>query len=228
VQSRKISDMIIGVISEGHADRAVITNILIGLTGLDRTDIISIRPEYSKDETDKARNPKTFSTWSIVQEECKQKDKIAGFLALEGHDFVAIHLDTAEAHDYGVTKPNKRTADYGERLRKLVINKINSWLNEDMSRYLLYAIAIEETEAWILPIYKKADSLQSADPKRKLAYVLGQKGLDSTSHYDNYLILSEDLSKKKKASELLKYNSSLRAFFEEINAKVLPKQKDEK
>ena len=218
----KTSDMIIGVISEGHADRAVIANILTGLTGLDRTDVLAIRPEYSRDETDKAKDPKTFSTWSVVKEECERRDKIDDFLALNDHDFVVIHLDTAEASLYGVTPPSKNAPDYSGTLRKLVINQINRWLKDDISSSILYAIAIEEMEAWILPIYEKRDSSRSAKPKEKLTFILAKKQLNSTSSYDNFLTISKTLSKKRLANGLLKYNSSLKAFFDEIEVKVLP------
>jgi len=218
--------MTIGVISEGHTDRAVITNILLALTDLDKSDILAIRPDYSQDETDKAKlPPATFSSWSVVKEECESRESIDAFLSLEGQDFVVIHLDTAEAELYGVNRPDKKLADYGEQLRLLVINKINDWLKEDLSSYILYAIAIEETEAWLLPIYEKnKDSLRSAKPKEKLIHRLGQLDVDSRATYANYLKLSKPLSKNKLIVKdgLLNHNISLRAFYEEIRDKVLP------
>jgi hypothetical protein len=220
--------MIIGVIAEGHSDRAVITNILTGLTGLGRNDIWAIRPEYSKDETDKAKDPKTFSTWSVVKEECEKREQIDAFLALEDQEFVVIHLDTAEADQYGIHRPDKRQPDYGEQLRILVINKINEWLKGNISGSILYAVAIEEMEAWLLPIYEKnKNSIKSAKPKEKFIRRLGQLGIDSTPDYKNYFILSEPLSKKKSIGKdgLLNHNISLKAFYAEVQAKVLPKLK---
>lgn len=217
--------MRIGIISEGHADRAVIENILRGLTNLDSSDIIALRPIYNLDETDKAhRSALTFSTWSVIKEECEERELIDGFLSVEDQDFVVIHIDTAEADQYGVKRPAK-SSTYCHDLRSLVVDEINSWLKEDLSDQILYAIAIEEIDAWILTIYEKRDSTSSISPKEKLSRILARKDINSTSDYDNYLKLSKPLSKDReiKKEKLLDYNSSLNAFFEEVKIKVIPK-----
>lgn len=217
--------MKIGVISEGHADRAVIENILKGLTKLDSSDIIALRPIYNLDETDKAhRSALTFSTWSVIKEECEERELIDGFLSIEDQDFVVIHIDTAEADQYGIIRPVK-SSTYCEDLRSLVVDEINSWLKDDISDQILYAIAIEEIDAWVLTIYDKRDSTSSTSPKEKLSWILGKNSVNSTSSYDNYLKLSKPLSKNKeiKKEKFLDYNCSLNAFFEEIKTKVIPK-----
>lgn len=217
--------MRIGVISEGHADRAVITNIITGITGLDSNDIIAIRPEYNSDETDKALKSKNFSTWSVVKTECETRELIDLFLAVEGQQFVVIHIDTAEAEEYGIKRPNKNSETYCEELREKVIKQINIWFKEDLSASILYAVAIEEIDAWILTIYEPKDSTQSAKPKERLQKTLGKKEINSTSNYDNFLEISKPLSKIKKINQgkFLTYNCSLNAFFEEVKDKVLPK-----
>lgn len=219
--------MKIGVISEGHADRAVISNILIGITGIDINDIEPLRPIYNLDETDKAiLNPQNFSSWSVVKEECESKELLKGFLAFEGQDFVVIHMDSAEASEYGVNRPNvPRSDEYCENLRKGIISQINAWFNDEtLHNKILYAIAIEEIDAWLLTIYDKNESCSSATPKEKLSRVLRKTGLNSTSNYDNYLSLSKDFSKPKKVRKgnFPLYNCSLNAFCQEIITKVLP------
>lgn len=218
--------MRIGIISEGHADRAVITNILIGLTGIDPSDIESLRPIDKFDETDKATiNPLKFGGWNSVKEECEGRKLIDEFLAIEGQDFIVIHIDTAEADQFGIKRPNKKSGNYGEVLRALVVQKINSWLNKDLNDEILFAIAIEEIDAWILTIYDQNDSTTSATPKEKLSRILGKLEINSTSDYNNFLMISKPLSKEKdiKKGKFLEYNSSLNAFYEEVNTKVVPK-----
>ena len=222
--------MRIGVISEGHADRAVITNILTGLVGIDSSDIEPLRPVDKKDETDKANaDPLTFGGWGAVKQECETRKQIDDFLAIEGHDYIVIHLDTAEADQYGIEKPNKGDETYCLELRRRVIDLINGWLKKDMSNELLYAIAIEEIDAWILTIYEKKNSIKAAKPKEKLNSVLGRLKIDSTSNYENYLVISKSLSKEKdiQKGKFLDYNCSLNAFFEEVNAKILSKRNQE-
>lgn len=218
--------MKIGIISEGHSDRAVITNILLGLTGLDISNIEAIRPIYNLDETDKAHvDPLTFSSWSIVKNECEKRELIDGFLAFEGQDFVVIHLDTAEAEEYGIKRPDKRANNYCEELRQTVVQQIDSWLNKNIENEILHAVAIEETEAWLLTLFEQRNSISAAKPKEKLSRILKSQKIDSTIDFDNYLIISKPLSKTKEIvkGKFLTNNCSLNAFYEEIKEKVLPK-----
>ncbi len=218
--------MRVGVISEGGADRAVIINILTGLIGIDKSDIEPLRPRDKSDETDRAvADRRTFGGWQAVKEECETRIQIDEFLAIEGQDYIVIHLDTAEADDYPVVRPDKTRAEYCLELRNSVIDRINNWLNIDISQQLLYAIAIEEMDAWVLTIYDPKDSLKSANPKEKLSRVLSRLALDSSSNFDNFLEISKPLSKFKEIQRgrFLERNCSLNAFFEEIQTKVLPK-----
>lgn len=218
--------MRIGVISEGHADRAVIVNLLAGVAGLDSSDVEAIRPIYALDETDKALvDVRTHSSWSVVKKECEERQLIDGFLAFEDQDFVAIHIDTAEADEYDISRPHKKSDNYCEELRRLVIEQINIWLKDDLSDNILYAIAIEETDAWILTIYDKSDSTTTAAPKEKLSRILRPKGINSTSSYDNFLEISKPFSKGREIAKgrFLEYNCSLKAFVKEIESKVVAK-----
>lgn len=217
--------MRIGIISEGHADRAVITNILTGITGIDSSDIEALRPTDKYDLTDKSAKSKlSFGGWNAVQEECETRNLIDEFLSIEGQDFIVIHLDTAEADQYNINRPVKSDF-YGIILRNLVIDQINIWLKTDISESILYAVAVEEIDAWILPIYEARDSTTSAKPKEKLQNLLGRKKLSSESNYENFLSISKNLSKEKEIGKgkYLTYNLSLKAFFEEVQTKVLPK-----
>lgn len=220
--------MRIGVISEGHADRAVISNIIEGITNIDNNDIEPLRPVYNLDETDKAAlTSKNFSTWSVVKEECESKDLIEGFLAFEGQDFVVIHIDSAESSDYGIVRPNiKKSDEYCNQLRAKIINQINIWFNDrTLHDKILYAVAIEEIDAWILTIYEKNKSCNSASPKERLSRILTKNGLKSTSNYKNYSELSKPFRKSKDVlkGKFLDYNCSLNAFYQEVKEKVLPK-----
>ncbi len=219
--------MQIGIISEGHSDRAVIMNILVGLTGIDYTNIVSLRPTYRKDETDKAHNdPKTKSSYSVIQEECEERELIDGFLAIEGQDFIVLHIDTAEADRYGVNRPAKIEANYCENFRNLIIKKIESWLNKDLSNQILYAIAIEEIDAWVLTLYERSDSTKYVDAKKRLNRLLNQKGIKFIHDpFKYYWEISKDFSKNKNISNenIISRNCSLRLFSKEVEAKILPR-----
>ncbi|MDQ6757063.1 MAG: hypothetical protein M3004_09010 [Bacteroidota bacterium] len=217
--------MRIGVISEGHADRAVISNILAGTIKIDFSDIMPLRPIYEKDETDKALfNPRTKSSYSVIKEECESKELIDGFLAVEGQDFIVIHIDTAEADRYGVIRPNKNEIKYCEKLRQKVIDQINFWLGDDYTSKILYAVAIEEIDAWVLTIYEDRDSTLVVDAKKKLNRILAKKGIKYNHNpFDYYVAISKPLSKKKDldARNYMKNNCSLLLFIEEIKSKIV-------
>lgn len=219
-------DTIIGVIAEGHADRAVITNVLKGTLGIDESNIRPLLPINKTDETDRSRvkDAEEFGGWSSVKNECIEKKIINHFLALDGQDFIVIHIDTAEASQYGIQSIPAKDKDYAPNLRMLVINLIDEWLGEeDIVNSTLHAVAIEEIDAWLLTIYDSGkDSAKSADPKKKLGFILSKKNIDTTSDYENYLKLSKPLSKSKEVKQYKfpNFNASLKAFIDEIVDKI--------
>lgn len=214
--------MKIGVICEGHTDRAVIRNILKGLKGIDSSQIVALRPDYSVDETDLSQmTVDNFSNWSLVKAECENQVKIDRFLSVEGQDFIIIHIDADRSDEYGVPKLVK-DADYSKKMRDAIIIKMNQWLGNKFQNQILYAIAIEETEAWILTIYDKRNSAHSADPKKKLKRKLSKMGIKYEHTHAGFFEISEKFSKKKnfKREKFRDYNKSLDDFCQEIEDKL--------
>lgn len=209
----------IGIISEGHSDRAVIQSILKGVANINRSETQSLRPTYALDETDKANlDESTFSNWSLVKKECEERQLIEEFFAIEGNDYIIVHIDTAEAEEYGINKPVK-DANYCEDLRNMVVMKIQEWLDGNFLDKLIFAIAIEEIEAWLLTIYEKRNSAKSASPKEKLHRILKQKGVkDRAANHPNYLELSRPFLRWKDVvkEKYLDFNCSLKKFSEDV------------
>jgi hypothetical protein len=218
--------MRIGIISEGPADTAVITNILKGITGLDSNDIVPLRPRLKYDNTHLAHlDPDSHGSWTLVRQECVERKKIEEFLSFEDSTHILIHIDSAEAALYGITLPEKKGHAYCEKLRALVINKIHQWLEFNHLEEVIYAIAIEETDAWVLTIFEDKETCFINNPKNKLRYIA--RGLmNSSSSYDKYLALSDAFSKEKKMQKekLLLKNCSLRLFHDEVRFSVMNKQ----
>ncbi|NGM72836.1 hypothetical protein [Sphingobacterium sp. SGL-16] len=217
---------IIGVISEGPADRAVITNVLKCTLGIDDANIRALLPINKTDETDRARikGNDEFGGWSSVKNECIEKKIINQFLAIDGQDFIIIHLDTAEASQYGVLRIPEKNDNYAVNLRELVVEIIDGWLeNQEVIDSTLHAVAVEEIDAWLLTIYDVGkDSCKSTDPKKKLGFILGKNQINSTSDYDNYLKLSKPFSKPKevKRNKFSDFNASLKEFINEVITKT--------
>ncbi len=215
--------MKIGIISEGHSDRAVIATVILKATGLDGSDIMSIRPVYKLDATDMAGyDDKSISNWTHVKRECEEKEMIGAFLSIEGQDYIVLHIDTAEAEMFKVERPDKSSEQYCLTLRNVVIAQIKSWLNGEFLDKIFFAIAIEETEAWLLSIHIKiGDSTKPIKPKEKLQYELSRKGINSSINEENYKKLAKPLlkAKPKLLEAILKTNCSLKEFYIEVNSK---------
>jgi DNA modification methylase len=217
--------MKIGVICEGHTDRVVIANILKGYKGIDSSQIVPLRPNYSRDETDLAEIPTdSFSNWTIVKKECENRIKIEKFLSIEGQNNIIVHIDSAESNEYGVTRPVVKDANYAIILRARIVTKINEWLDGQFQNEIIYAVAIEETEAWILTIYDKRDSSLSAKPKEKLKRVLSAKKINYSHTPEDFKIISDMFTKKKNFSKekFFLFNKSLEEFCIEVENKIQP------
>jgi hypothetical protein len=156
--------MRVGIIAEGRADLAVLANIVRGQLGIDRQDIQPLRPEYDLDATDlHALAPEQFSNWCHVRDECRSLQRIDDFLhsPLDDELLVVIQIDTAEAElsGYEVTRPENTKDDaYATELCRRVAETLDEWLAGRKSKQICYAIAVEETDAWVLTLYPGASA----------------------------------------------------------------------
>lgn len=232
--------MVFGIIAEGKGDVAVIENILWSITG-DDDEVVALRSEDLADETDlqgeyKEMSPKEYSSWTLVKADCENREKFKLFLEespVQEERIIIIHLDTAECEldGYNISRPTKTSGkeqSYCQNLRQEVIAQINTWLDDNYKDQLLYAICIEETEAWLLPLYEKKDSSIRPDPKRHLARVLEKKKNTDKKfkrkHESNAKkgtralqeFLSKDYQKNNKLKAALSYNQSLADFVESV------------
>lgn len=158
----------------------------------------------------------------IVKKECENRKNISSFLMLEDSAAIVIHIDSAEASDYGIKRAdiNNKSADFAIILRDRIRDEINEWLEHNHLDRVLYAISIEEIEAWILPIYEKRNSDSRSNPKEHLQRVLRRnkstkKITLNTAGYEEISKVFRKVKNVKKAN-LLNYNSSLKAFWEEV------------
>jgi hypothetical protein len=220
--------MRIGIIAEGRGDLAVISNILRGRLGIDFEDIQFLRPRYTLDETDLHAMPEEqFSNWGLVKKECTTGSLLEEFLnsPIDEERLVVIHLDTAEAElpGYDVTRPSGSTRDSAIELHRRVAAKLDEWLSGRKPDQFRYAIAIEETEAWILTLYQKKETSTARDPKKALIKELNQRHSDKERRqlsqmkaYEHHDKLSRDFRKRRTLEDCATRNHSLRLFLESL------------
>jgi hypothetical protein len=240
--------MMVGIVAEGSADIAVIRNILKGKLGVQGDETQAIRPRLNEDKTDRvggeasgyrAPTPEEFSNWTLVLEECRTRTKIEDFLRNDDADarLVVIHIDTAEAHHpgYDIPRPDRQAPDYSDLLRALVVAKIDGLLGPDLAAGVRHAIAVEETDAWVLTIHDDQgdrDTCTRPNPKARLEHVLDGKAprgktrerrpregiarARKKSEYERYDELSSDFRDGVRLHACAERNRSLRIFVDSL------------
>ena len=227
-----MKNKIVSIISEGIEDQGVLVTILKAY-GFESNEVKFIRPELSKDATDIHDHSQTIGTFQGVKRACEGFDgKRPDFekaLLFKDCNSIIVHIDTAEIEEQGFIfkKPNKtKNENYSIELRKLVIKQINNWLDNNYKENLLYAIAIEEIEAWCLTAIEKKDTVLSANPKKKLKKYLKENKLtyskfkldpikDKREYYKK-ITTKLKFNKKVKLKKYAEYNQSLKCFIESL------------
>jgi hypothetical protein len=223
--------MRVAIFAEGYSDAAVLTNILKGWLGINRSDIDYRVPELDYDESDLAKmGINQFSNWTIVKQNCLERTQFNHFFnSTENAYFAVIHLDTAERQliGYEVLEPPKTdTHHYSQTLRVNVIQKINEWLDNNYRDNLAYAITIEETESWLLTLHEKTtiETAKYNQPKERFRekifpkFSLKERNLiKNQSAFLQYLTLTDGFRKKKTLQDCCNRNLSLSLFCESLN-----------
>ena len=162
-----------GIIGEGPSDLAVIKNILKGALGMSSSEIEPLLPNDQYDETAlHTMRQAQHSNWTLVKQACIEGQLHEDFYAQsEENQFVIVHIDTDMRKEIGfeVHLPNA-IADEGTYLELLgnVQDRLGEWLGHNAGR-TTYAIAVEETDAWILTLYSDAQETGLlVNPKAKL------------------------------------------------------------
>lgn len=226
--------MRVGVIAEGFADVNVIKAILRKIAGVDGSEVRLLRPQEQMDETD--LNELNFSNWQLVFNSCQDEDKLSAFFEeIEGDAILIVHIDTAERGmiGYDISEPQRTGATdfavYSEQVRVQVIQKLRMLLPTKYHQFVAYAIAVEETDAWLIPLFETGvkDSASHVKAKETLSKLVGrdkkrQKDYTDTSKKSlNYRGLGKLLAKN--LSVCRARNKSLDLFCLEIEHKMLRK-----
>lgn len=217
--------MQIGIVAEGPSDIAVLRNVLKGALGLERRDVIAIRPELSEDETDRSARrargyqPPTlesFSNWLDVLKECTARERIATFLSapLAEERLVVVHLDTAECEvpGYDIVRPSRDDPDYVSVLRARVVSRLFVLLSDELATNVRFAIAVEETDAWVLAALGEADTHRTLNSKKRLERHQQYSAVRGEEPGRRYRRLSQALGNRKGLAKASSRNGSLQLF----------------
>lgn len=222
--------MKVGIIAEGKSDISVIRSVLKGSLGIDSSDTIALVPDLEYDETDKckyAMSEDEYSNWTIVKKNCMNTSKISDFFKYIDDDrFLIIHIDTDTRFEkgYEVNEPKSLSTEKDcELLYCNISNKMIEWLSDcEYINKIKFAIAIQETDAWVLPIYKNIKQSDLVlDAKGKLFREINKdkiKGLKKKvfaldkDKLNQYTLLSKSLTKRKELLSISNNSYSLTQF----------------
>lgn len=172
--------MRIGIIAEGFTDITIIKAILKATKGIDGSEIIPIRPKEHTDETDLSAS--NFSNWTLVLQECQNEQTFENFFdIIDEKSFLVIQIDAAEHGEAGYDIPNPRREKdtdwkiYSKQLYIQIKSKIENLIPIPYQQYVKYAVTIEETDAWLIPLFEniKDDTARYANPKEHLQKLIG-------------------------------------------------------
>ena len=203
--------MRLGIIAEGNADVAVIKAVLKALKGIDGSDVVQLRPREQYDETD--LNELSFSNWNLVLQSCGDERLLQPFFdGLTEDALLVVQIDTAERGEvgYDIAEPLRTKGtdwrEYCEQLHATVKQKIVEIVPEAYRDKVAYAIAIEETDAWLIPLFETS------------CKETAQYAIDTDKKNLNYIYIAKDMRKKLK--QCRQKNRSLDLFCLEIEDKV--------
>ena len=234
--------MIFGLIAEGRSDCAVIRNILYGLDLIETdNDLLFLRPEFEIDATTQFKEvplkESTFSNWTLVKKDCKTT-KLKSFLLTDNifseERRIILQIDTAECEEtgYEVQRPNKNEENYTELLRTKIIAKIQNWITDkEVNKGLLYAICVEEMDAWVHILHENKDTSKPINAKEAFnkcliklratnkKFAKKERAIKNQTLFEKYDFYSNDFEKiqKKKIKVKLKNNRSLEQFIESLS-----------
>ena len=210
-----------GIIAEGPTDQTVIENILLG---------------YFRDQEDEpAINPiqpprpltETPAGWGHVFKSLERKDYEG---ALQYNDYLVIHIDTDVQDEPGFDVPRRAggkelsVSDRVDRVVDRLKQDIEAGFCQASSHRILFAIAVETIECWLLPLLygdKKAAKitgcLETANQALRKA---DQKALSSgeKKFIPAYEKASSGYRKRKTLIELCNKNPSLELFIKQLDA----------
>lgn len=211
---------IFGIISEGVTDQAVLETLLYGF--FNDPDLVVNPLQPLRDATDKTQG---FGSWSLIFEYCQSERFKQAF---EDNDFIIIQIDTdlCSQEPFGIDakRSEESTEDFIKRVQTRFVELFqNKWGNDFCVLYfhrILFAVAVNSIECWLLPIHLNNDKQKNKEVgcKTTLEREL-KRGIPK--EYKIYLSLAKPYLRNKTFQNEYQKNDSLRYFVDkEINCKV--------
>ncbi len=133
----------IGIVCEGISDYRILKYITERYLKDKDVYVIPLKPKETS-----AGKQDGFGSWQGVLEYIKGNDRMIDEAVKEGCSFIIVHIDTDVRSQYGISSEFDDKESLHEAVMNLLLNTVHSNFDKDK---LLFAIAIHETECWLIP-----------------------------------------------------------------------------
>jgi len=205
----------IGLVCEGKTDQILLEKILTTWTGNPELRINRLHPKSGES-----------GGWSQVFKYCESEDFQDIFAA---NDFIIIQIDTdfmsgdGVGEKYRIDLKDLNVKETVEAFQEKIIELIGEEFYEEYSSGIIFAIAVNEIECWLLPVYfsdKKAkknvsciDTLNTVLPQKEGFYIDAKDDV-------YYRKLAKNFRKKKDIEKYAKQQESLSLFLENLQSSI--------
>ncbi len=210
-----VIDYSFGLICEGETDQTLIKNIIVGWTGNRNLLFPPLQPIEGE-----------AGGWTKVFKYCESGDFKA---ALKANDFIIIQIDTdfmsgdSVGKEYKIDLKDLNVKETVKAFREKIVELIGAEFYEEYSERIIFAIAVNEIECWLLPVYfsdKKAkkyvnciDTLNQVLPQKEGFYIDAKEN-------DYYEKLARNFRKKKDIEKYAKRQESFDLFLKNLQFAV--------
>ena len=133
----------IGIVCEGISDYRVLKHITECYLRDQDVFTIPLKPKETKQGAQDG-----FGSWQGVLDYIKGDDQMIVEAIREGCRYVIVHIDTDVREQYDVPVNFESHEELHENVKTRLLRQLHPEFNSDM---LIFAIAIHETECWLIP-----------------------------------------------------------------------------
>jgi len=206
-----------GLVTEGVTDQTILKSILAGWTGNKKLVMKELQPK-----------PEEPGGWTKVFQYCESLDFKGAF---SYYDFIVVQIDTdfmsgdSVGEKYRIDLKDLDVKERVEAFREKIIELIGEEFYEEYSDRIIFAIAVNEIECWLLPVYftgtkaKKnvscIDTLNQVLPQKEGFYI--DPKAKSKADYPK---LAKNFRKKKAIQKYAKQQESFSLFLDNLQVAI--------
>ncbi len=204
-----------GLVTEGATDQTILKAILAGWTGNKKLITKELQPK-----------PEESGGWAKVFQYCESLEFKGAFAY---YDFIVIQIDTdfmsgdSVGEAYKIDSKDLDVKETVGTFREKIIELIGEDFYDEYSQRIIFAIAVNEIECWLIPVYfsgKKAkknvnciDTLNQVLPQKEGFYIDAKDDI-------YYRKLAKNFRKKKDIEKHAKQQESFSLFLDNLQSTI--------